>query len=123
MCFKSENIKYFSNITNFDVNHALNADEDICLLSLKSNLVNVFIPSVHFLHNRPDLGRTRSYHLIELVKKKVDRKFYDKWKFMPSYASNYFEYKKLINKIENIHGKKLTWTKDFNSYDWNSFYI
>lgn len=123
MCFKTENIKYFSNIINFDINHALYADEDLCFLSMKSNLVNIFVPSVSFIHNRPEFGQTRSFDLITKDKKKVEKKFYQKWKFYPSTAGNFEEYKSLIKKIESLHGKKLTWSKNFESFDWDSFYI
>jgi hypothetical protein len=122
MCFKTANLKYFSNITNFDINHGLYADEDLCLLSMKSDLINIFIPSISYIHNRPEFGQTRSFDLITKDKKKVEEKFYQKWKFIPLNSRRFEEHKNLIKKIESLHGKKLTWTKNFESFDWDSFY-
>jgi hypothetical protein len=132
MGFKLANIKYFNDITDFDVSHGLYADEDICNLSLKKDLINLFIPSATFVHDRPGLGQTRSGDLINADHKKINNIFLNKWGFVPSEwmtTHNYSEpipikkSEEIIRKIENKHGKNLTWTKNYNSYDWENFYI
>lgn len=132
MGFKSKNLKFFSNITDLDVSHGLYADEDICSLSLKNNLVNVFLPNISFYHYRPGLGQTRSGNYISVDSKKVTKIFYNKWKFIPSEWLNVDHYSRQVNisetneiikKIEYIHGKNLTWSKNHYSYEWENLYI
>lgn len=130
--FKSKNLRFFSDITNLDISHGLYADEDICWLSLKNELLNVFIPNVSFYHLRPSLGKTRSGNYISQDFKKVQKIFYEKWNFLPAEWLNTDHFSKhismhetneIIKKIEKIHGKSLSWSKDYYSFDWEKLYI
>jgi len=123
VCFKTSNLNYFSNIADFDVSHGLYADEDICLEAQKNNLINLFIPSISYLHSRLDLGQTRSFGLIVNDFNKVNNFFLNKWKFSPiNDDDNLADKLEIIAKIEKKYGKNLTWTKNYTSYDWNSVY-
>jgi hypothetical protein len=124
MCFKTSNLNYFANLVDLEVSHGLYADEDICLEAQKNGLINLFIPSISYLHNRPDLGNTRSWDLILKDTAKVERLFLNKWKFLPINDDQDLDDKLvIIDKIEKIYGKNMTWSKDLISYNWNDVYI
>jgi hypothetical protein len=118
ICLETKNIKYLNNICNFDVAHGLNADEDLGLECLKIGLNNIFIPNVYYNHDMPLLGNA-SRNIIIKEREKCNKIFENKWGF--SLINDNFTTRDMLDtlkKIEAIYGNKLTWTKNFQSYDW-----
>ena len=118
MGFKSENLKYFD-MVDLDISHGLYSDEDISLTSQMNDLINIFIPKVSFYHDQ-ELDIARSWKSIKADDNKVKKLFYNKWKFYPHKIENLKlkERLELIKFLDQNYNKKLTWTKDMYSYDW-----
>ena len=118
MGFKVSNLKYFD-ITDLDVPHGVSADEDICLATQTNELINVLIPNIHYYHDR-EINISRSWKDIKKDQNKVNKLFYNKWKFYPTKLENIRleERLELIKFLELEYDKKLTWTKELYSYDW-----
>jgi len=118
MGFKVSNLKHFD-ITDLDVSHGVFADEDICLATQKNELINVLIPDIQYYHDR-EIDISRSWKDIKNDHNKVSKLFYNKWKFYPIKLENIKldERLEIIKFLELEYDKKLTWTKDQYSYDW-----
>jgi hypothetical protein len=119
--FKTSNLHYLKSLADFQIASGLLSDEDICLEFLKNNLINVHLPKLKYLHQKSYLVDTRSFSYIEQVKKKCQKIFFDKWKFVPINDGHNLDDKlEIISNVEKYHGKNLTWSKSINSYDWNN---
>ena len=118
MGFDTHNLKKFD-ITDMDVPHGIYADEDICLSTQKNDMINILIPHVSYYHDR-EIDISRSWKSIKNDQQKVSKLFYNKWKFYPNKLENMNLTEKLdlIEYLEKKFNKKLTWTKNFYSYNW-----
>ena len=118
MGFKVSNLKYFD-ITDLDVPHGIFADEDICLSTQKNELMNILMPNILYYHDR-EIDISRSWQHIKKDHNKVSKLFHNKWKFYPMKLENIKldERLELIKFLELKYDKKLTWTKELYSYDW-----
>lgn len=118
MGFKSENLKLFQ-IVDLDVPHGIFADEDICMSTQMNDLINIFIPNVSYYHDR-QIDISRSWRDIKSDYTKVSKIFHERWKFYPEKLENLTikDRLSLIKFLENKYSNKLTWTKNYQSFEW-----
>jgi hypothetical protein len=120
MIFKKNNLYILDNICDFKIPYGLYSDEDICLESLRSGMNNILITDISYKSNYEfNFVTTRSYELHQKNKKKCDVIFKEKWGYdidMSKMEINERLYN--IQKAEKLHGSKIVWTKDFNSFDY-----
>jgi hypothetical protein len=120
MIFQKNNLHILDNICDFEIPYGLHSDEDICLESLKSGMNNILISDISYKSNYEfNTVTTRSYELHQQNKKKCDVIFKEKWGYdidMSKMEINEKLYN--IKKAEKLHGSKIVWTKDFNSFDY-----
>jgi len=120
MIFQKNNLYILDNICDFEIPYGLHSDEDICLESLKSGMNNILISDISYKSNYEfNTVTTRSYELHQQNKKKCDVIFKEKWGYdidMSKMEINEKLYN--IQKAEKLHGSKIVWTKDFNSFDY-----